>query len=163
MNMERGVVMRKLKVPGRVIGRKILSPHHRYFYPVSGKGQDIIHRYCDDTDLPITLPDMEGNPQNPIVVMANVIRTFYDSPWREDTRLYHPQMTPYSEDADNGDIDRYGRDRAGMLVRPSIPDEDYVRKLAVEYLLGYTVGILANGSVVPKGRCWSYQTRWSSS
>lgn len=156
--------MRKLKVPGRIIGRKVseFSPLHRYFIPASGTNKTgYAYRFQDDTDLPISNIDHDGNLIDPIILSANSIRTFWNSPWREDTRLYHPQMTPYSEDADNGDIDRYGRDRAGMLVRPSIPDEGYVRKLIVECLLNYAVGILADGSVMPNGRCWCWQSRWS--
>jgi len=135
--------MRRLKIPGRIIGREIPSPYPRYFYPITGRGDSIQHRFMDDTYLPIVLPDHEGNPQNPIVIMANVLRTLWKSPWANDPQLKN-----------SADVDIEGRGRDGLLVGQHIPDEYYVRKTMLIYFLTLSVGVLKNGSVFPKGRCW---------
>ena len=141
--------MKKLKVPGRIIGKRIPSPYSRYFYPIEGRHSNIVYRFMDDTELPIVLPDSGGNPQNPIVVMANAIRTFWNSPWEGDGRLaFHH----------TDDVDRDGRDRMGFMVKPPIPNRELVKKLTLVAQLYHSIGILANGSVFPAGRCWMWRS-----
>lgn len=154
--------MRKLKVPGRIIGKEIPASivSRVYFYPESGKMRpgglsEVNYRFQDDTDLPLVLPDREGIPQDPIIIMANSIRTIWNSPWRDD-----PELKTRLECGD--DVDRDGRDRMGMPVKEPELNEGYIRRVSLIAHISHAVGILADGSMFPDGRCWCWRTRWSS-
>lgn len=149
--------MRKLKVPGRIIGRIVPSPHHRYFIPDSGTNRaGYTYRFKDDTDLPISNLDFNGNLIDPLVLSANSIRTFWNSPWKDDPNL------KMERDSDDIDVDSRGRDGLPASQRTRL-DEGYIRKLIVIAHLNHSVGILADGKIFPEGRCWCWQTRWSNS
>lgn len=148
--------MRRLKIPGRKIGRLIPNSWHRYFIEDSGTNRtEYTYRFKDDTDLPISNPDGKGGLVSPIVLSANAIRTFWDSPWKDDPQLITRHNNP------DGEIDINSRDRMGMPVKSPVPDEWYVRKLTVVAHLEHSVGILSNGRVFPEGRCWCQETRFS--
>ena len=129
---------------------------HRYFYQDGGTRETgYTYRFRDDTDLPISNTDDKGGIIDPIILSANAIRTFWNSPWGDDPNLQTHYQT------DDGEIDVDGRNRAGFVVSP-MPDEEYVRVQIVKCLRNHCVGILPDGSVMPRDRHWRFETKFSN-
>lgn len=126
--------MRRLKVPGRIIGRC-------HYLSVAG--------YLRDRgDYPFGMEDVPATSKYPAVdkwvKTANHLRTFFNSPWGNDPKL----QTRITED-----VDRDGRGRDGLLVRSPELDLDYLMKLTLIYHLTYAAGIRADGSPTHEKRC----------
>ncbi|MBA7571393.1 hypothetical protein ES708_13155 [subsurface metagenome] len=129
--------MRRLKVPGRIIGR-------RYHLHIAGYLRDGGDYSLGTEDIPAT---SKYPAVDKWVKTANLLRTFYGSPWENDPKL----QTRITED-----VDRDGRGRDGLPVRPPELDLEYLMKLTLIYHLTYAVGIRADGSPTHEKRCWPW-------
>ena len=121
--------MRKLKVPGRIIGGKV--------------------KHCSEPSRDTSLPDRVASPA----------REWSDGTVRpavSTLQFLTNWLGLWKTCQKNDDVDIDGRDRAGMPVKREATEPDIRQALLLE-LLNH-VGILASGEIFPAGRCWLWET-----
>ena len=139
--------MRKLKIPGRFIGNKAAIAYH----------------YLPDVSLPASVQYLS---KQLLMIEEQRRYQYLKQRWlevarqdSEESRKRYEELIHYKQP---NDVDRDGRDRSGMPLKPTQLNEAEIRtRLLIEITKPSIVTILSDGSVKPTGRSYPYSARYS--